>query len=186
MSQSDKRLLIYGREKEKLVVASKAALRSFSSNRPFSYSKKKSGSNDISLHFVEFSNTHNSDRSIEALTPINRTFCTKMYKNITRSRLFFRIAKGLCQYKVNFQRKGSIIYHRIKIFDKSLKGVLPVLCHECETTCQTDSNKASNSKLRPDLCKFVKIEIIESAAPPQFKGRTVIMDNSEVRQETSH
>ena len=31
--------------------------------RPFSYSEKESQSNDILLHFVEFSNVHNSDRS---------------------------------------------------------------------------------------------------------------------------
>ena len=35
-------------------------------NEPFSYSKKVSGSNDISLHFVEFSNLHNADRSSNA------------------------------------------------------------------------------------------------------------------------
>ena len=35
-------------------------------NRPFSYSKKESGSNDISLHLVEFSNVHNTDRSSHA------------------------------------------------------------------------------------------------------------------------
>ena len=60
-------------------------------NRPFSYSKKESGSNDTSLHFVEFSNTHNS--AIEALTHINRASCIKMYRNIAQSRLFCRIAK---------------------------------------------------------------------------------------------
>ena len=36
------------------------------SNRPFSYSKKECVPNDISLHFVEFSNTHKSDRSANA------------------------------------------------------------------------------------------------------------------------
>ena len=35
-------------------------------NRPFRYSKKESGSNDISLNFVEFSNSHNTDRSSNA------------------------------------------------------------------------------------------------------------------------
>ena len=38
----------------------------FDSNRPFSYSKKESGSSDISLHFVEFSNVHNTDKSSNA------------------------------------------------------------------------------------------------------------------------
>ena len=35
-------------------------------NRSFTYSKKESGSNDISLHLVEFSNVHNTDRSSNA------------------------------------------------------------------------------------------------------------------------
>ena len=35
-------------------------------NRSFSYSEKECGSNDISLHFVEFSNVHNCDRSSNA------------------------------------------------------------------------------------------------------------------------
>ena len=42
-------------------------------NRPFSNSKKESeesGSNDISLHFVEFSNVYNSDRSSDAIQSI--------------------------------------------------------------------------------------------------------------------
>ena len=44
-----------------------------SSNRPFSYSKKESGSNDISLQFVEFSNLHNCDRSSNA-TQLNLAY----------------------------------------------------------------------------------------------------------------
>ena len=39
----------------------------FSANRPFSYSEKESQSNDTLLHFVEFSNVHNSDRSSNAI-----------------------------------------------------------------------------------------------------------------------
>ena len=35
-------------------------------NRPFSYSGKESKSNDILIHFVEFSNVHNGDRSSNA------------------------------------------------------------------------------------------------------------------------
>ena len=35
-------------------------------NRPFSYSEKESQSNDTLLHFVEFSNVHNSDGSSNA------------------------------------------------------------------------------------------------------------------------
>ena len=35
------------------------------------------------------------------------------------------------------------------------------------TTCHIDSDKVSNSKLKLYLCNCVKIEIIESAAPPQ-------------------
>ena len=37
-----------------------------SDNRPFSYSENESGSNDISLNFVEFSNVHNCDRNSNA------------------------------------------------------------------------------------------------------------------------
>ena len=37
-----------------------------SGNRPFSYSKKECGSNDISSHFVEFSNVYNTDRKSNA------------------------------------------------------------------------------------------------------------------------
>ena len=44
-------------------------------NRPFSYSKKESGSNDISLDFVEFSNVHNTDRNS------NATQSNLVYKN---------------------------------------------------------------------------------------------------------
>ena len=44
-------------------------------NRPFSYSRKECGSNDISLHFVEFSNVHNYDRSS------NATQSNLVYKN---------------------------------------------------------------------------------------------------------
>ena len=45
-------------------------------NRPFSYSEKESLSNDTSLHFVEFSNVHNSDRSS------NATRSSLVYKNV--------------------------------------------------------------------------------------------------------
>ena len=38
----------------------------YSVNRPFSYSKKECGSNDISSHFVEFSNVYNTERSSNA------------------------------------------------------------------------------------------------------------------------
>ena len=45
--------------------------------------------------------------------------------------------------------------------------ILPFLCHKSATTCQIDSYKVSNSKLKPDLCNCVKIEIIEFTTPPQ-------------------
>ena len=45
-------------------------------NRPFSYSKKECGSNDISLHLVEFSNVHNTNRSS------NATKSNFVYKNV--------------------------------------------------------------------------------------------------------
>ena len=56
-------------------------------NRPFSYSKKECGSNDISSHFVEFSNVYNTDRRPNAIQS------NLVYKNNARSRLFCRIAK---------------------------------------------------------------------------------------------
>ena len=56
-------------------------------NRPSSYSEKESQSNDTLLHFVEFSNVHNTDRSS------NATRSNLVYKNNARSRLFCIIAK---------------------------------------------------------------------------------------------
>ena len=44
--------------------------------RLFSYSEKESQSNDTLLHFVEFSNVHNSDRSS------NATRSNLVYKNV--------------------------------------------------------------------------------------------------------
>ena len=38
----------------------------FDTNKPYSYSENESGSNDISLHVIEFSNVHNCDRSSNA------------------------------------------------------------------------------------------------------------------------
>ena len=46
--------------------------------------------------------------------------------------------------------------------------ILSFLCHKSATTCQIDSYKVSNSKLKSDLCNCVKTEIIESTAPPQY------------------
>ena len=51
-------------------------VRLIGSNRPFSYSEKESQSNDTSLHFVEFLNVHNSDRSS------NATRSNLVYKNV--------------------------------------------------------------------------------------------------------
>ena len=45
--------------------------------------------------------------------------------------------------------------------------ILPFLCHKSATTCQIDSYKVSNSKLKPDLSSCVKTEMIESTVPPQ-------------------
>ena len=45
-------------------------------HRPFSYSKKESGSNDISSHCGEFSNVYNSDRSS------NATQSNLVYQNV--------------------------------------------------------------------------------------------------------
>ena len=58
-----------------------------------------------------------------------------------------------------------------------LQLTLPFLCHKSATTCQIDSNKASNSKLKPDLCNCVKTENIESKTPPQqpYKGGAIFL-----------
>ena len=45
--------------------------------------------------------------------------------------------------------------------------ILPVIRHKSATTSQIDFNKVSNSKLKPGLCNCVKIERMESTAPPQ-------------------
>ena len=45
-------------------------------NRPFCFSEKDSQSNDTLLHFVEFSNVHNSDKSS------NATRSNLVYKNV--------------------------------------------------------------------------------------------------------
>ena len=45
--------------------------------------------------------------------------------------------------------------------------ILPFLCHKSATTCQIDSYKVSNSKLKPYLCNCVTAEMIESTASPQ-------------------
>ena len=45
--------------------------------------------------------------------------------------------------------------------------IWPFLSHKSTATGQIDPYKVSNSKSKPDLCKCVKSEIIESTAPPQ-------------------
>ena len=45
--------------------------------------------------------------------------------------------------------------------------ILPFLFHKSATTCHSDSNKVSNSKLKPDLRNCFKPEVIESTSPPQ-------------------
>ena len=59
-------------------------------NRPFSYYKKESESNDVTMHFEECSNVQNSDRNSYA-TRSNLAY--KFVKNNARSRLFCGIAK---------------------------------------------------------------------------------------------
>ena len=53
--------------------------------------------------------------------------------------------------------------------------ILPFLYHISATTCQIDSKKVSNSKLKPDLCSCVKTEMIEFTVPPQqpYKRGTI-------------
>ena len=49
---------------------------------------------------------------------------------------------------------------------------LPFVHHKSATiTCQIDSYKFSNSKLKPGLCNYVKARIVESTAPPQQKHK---------------
>ena len=48
---------------------------------------------------------------------------------------------------------------------------LPFLCHKSATACQIDSNKVSNSKLKPDLHNWAKTEISESVAPPHQQNK---------------
>ena len=45
--------------------------------------------------------------------------------------------------------------------------ILPYLCHKLATTCQTDSNKVSNFKLKLYQGNCVKPEITGSTAPAQ-------------------
>ena len=47
------------------------------------------------------------------------------------------------------------------------------LRHESAVTFQIDSNRVSNSKLKLDLCSFVKTKVIESTAPPQWPHKRV-------------
>ena len=45
--------------------------------------------------------------------------------------------------------------------------ILRFLCRKSAVTCQTDSNKVSNSILKADLCSCVRIETMKATAPPQ-------------------
>ena len=56
-------------------------------------------------------------------------------------------------------------YRRNDIFKATT--YVAFLYHKSATTCQTDSSKVSNSKLKPELCNCLKTETIESTAPPQ-------------------
>ena len=55
--------------------------------------------------------------------------------------------------------------------------VLPFYCYKSASTHQIDSNKVSNSKLKPGLCNCVKTGITELMAPPQqpHKRVTIIL-----------
>ena len=53
--------------------------------------------------------------------------------------------------------------------------ILPFLFRRSATTCPIDSNKVSNSRLKPDLCNCVKSGIVESTAPPQQPHKQGIM-----------
>ena len=58
------------------------------------------------------------------------------------------------------------------------------VCHKSATTCQIDSNKVSNSKLKPELCNCAITEMTESTAPPQHsKNRHNIFLEHPVQRE---
>ena len=56
--------------------------------------------------------------------------------------------------------------------------ILPFLCNKSVTIGQIVSNMVSNSKLKPDLCNCVKVEIIELTSPPEqpYKRGTIFWD----------
>ena len=51
---------------ERSLILQKRQLSKEKLNRPFSYSRKESESNDVTMQFEEFSNVHNSDRTSNA------------------------------------------------------------------------------------------------------------------------
>ena len=55
----------------------------------------------------------------------------------------------------------------------------PILCPKSATTCQMDSRRAANSKLKHEPCNLVKTEIVEFTAPPQqpYKRGTIFLGN---------
>ena len=59
-----------------------------------------------------------------------------------------------------------------------IQFILRFLYHKSVTTCQIDSYKASNSKLKPGLRKCVNIKISKYTAPPQqqHKRGTIFWD----------
>ena len=59
--------------------------------------------------------------------------------------------------------KASSVHYRMRTIRRI--AMLVLCCYAL--TCQIDSNKVSNSKLKLELCNRVKTEIIESTAPPQ-------------------
>ena len=61
--------------------------------------------------------------------------------------------------------------------------ILPFLCHKSATTFQIDSYRVLNSKLKSDLCSFVKTEMIEYTAPPQYphKRSTIFLGQPVVK-----
>ena len=46
--------------------------------------------------------------------------------------------------------------------------IWPFFRYKSATTGPIDPYNVSNSKLKPDLCNCVKLEIVESAAPPRL------------------
>ena len=90
-------------------------------NRPFSFYKKQPASKNVMMHFEEFSNVHNKDRSSNAT---RSSLVYKLFKNDARSRLLCRIAKR--STSLSFAENND--FSKYLLFAKNLKAGF----HLCE------------------------------------------------------